>query len=75
MLNIFRFLFNLFITITITLTSITSPAVIVPNSENLDYVYPAFVFEVLHANGTSQSWPRQWGWCHFDDVDVKLLGE
>ena len=43
------------------------------NSENLDYVYPAFVFEVLHADGTSKSWPRQWGWCHFDDVDVKLL--
>ena len=45
------------------------------NSENLDYVYPAFVFEVLHADGTSKSWPRQWGWCHFDDVDVKLLGD
>lgn len=45
------------------------------NSENLDYVYPAFVFEILHANGTSQSWPRQWGWCHFDDVDVKLLND
>ena len=43
------------------------------NSENLDYIYPAFVFEVLHADGTSKGWPRQWGWCHFDDVDVKLL--
>lgn len=42
------------------------------NSENLDFIESAFVFEVLHANGTAKSWPRQWGWCHFDDVDVKL---
>lgn len=45
------------------------------NGENLDYVYPAFVFEVLHADGTARTWPRQWGWTHFDDVDVKLVEE
>ncbi len=43
------------------------------NSENLDYVYPAFIFEVLHSDGTSRSWPRQWGRSHFDDVDVQLV--
>lgn len=45
------------------------------NSENLDYVYPAFVFEVLNADGTSRNWSRSWGWVHMDDVDVKLIGE
>ncbi len=45
------------------------------NSENLDYVYPAFVFEVLNADGTSRNWSRSWGWVHMDDVDVKLVGE
>lgn len=56
---------------TIILSGGTSKA----NSENLDYVYPAFVFEVLHEDGSSRSWPRQWGWVHFDDVDVKLIEE
>ncbi len=45
------------------------------NSENLDYVYPAFIFEVLNADGTSRSWARSWGWVHMDDVDVKLVEE
>lgn len=45
------------------------------NSENLDYVYPAFVFEVLNADGTSKNWSRSWGWVHMDDVDVNLIGE
>lgn len=45
------------------------------NGENLDYVYPAFVFEVLNADGTSRSWIRSWGWVHMDDVDVKLVEE
>ena len=45
------------------------------NSENLDYVYPAFVFEVLNADGTSRNWSRSWGWVHMDEVDVKLIGE
>jgi lipopolysaccharide transport system ATP-binding protein len=54
-------------------TLILSGGISKANSENLDFVYPAFVFEVLHADGTSRSWPRPWGWCHFDDVDVKLI--
>ncbi len=45
------------------------------NSENLDYVYPAFIFEVLNADGTSRSWARSWGWVHMDDVDVTLVEE
>ena len=45
------------------------------NSENLDYIYPAFVFEVLNADGTSRTWSRSWGWVHFDDVDLKLIEE
>lgn len=45
------------------------------NSENLDYIYPAFVFEVLNADGTSRMWSRSWGWVHFDDVDLKLIEE
>lgn len=45
------------------------------NSENLDYVYPAFVFEVLNADGTSRSWSRSWGWVQLRDVDVKLIEE
>lgn len=56
---------------TIILSGGTSKA----NSENLDYIYPAFVFEVLHSDGTSRTWPRQWGWVHFDDVDVKMIEE
>ncbi len=43
------------------------------NSENLDYIYPAFAFEVLHADGTGKPWPRAWGRCKFEDIDVKLL--
>ncbi len=43
--------------------------------ENLDHIYPAFAFEVLHFNGTAKTWLRTWGWVHFDDVDVKLLGK
>ena len=45
------------------------------NIENLDYIYPAFVFEVLNADGTSRTWSRSWGWVHFDDVDLKLIEE
>ena len=56
-------------------TIILSGGISKANSENLDYIYPAFVFEVLHADGTSRSWPRQWGWVHFDNVDVKLVEE
>ncbi len=37
MLDIFRALFKFFVTMSITITSITSPAVIAPPSENLDF--------------------------------------
>lgn len=57
--------------LTIILSGGTSNA----NSENLDYVYPAFVFEVLHADCTARTWPRQWGWVQLRDVDVKLIEE
>ena len=57
--------------LTIILSGGTSNA----NSENLDYVYPAFVFEILHADGTARTWPRQWGWVQLRDVDVKLIEE
>lgn len=57
------------------LTMILSGGISNANSENLDYIYPAFIFEVLHSDGTSRTWPRQWGWVHMDDVDVKLVEE
>ena len=41
--------------------------------DNFDHIYPAFVFEVLHFNGTSKNWLRNWGLVHFDDVDVTLI--
>ena len=40
------------------------------NEANLDYVFPAFVFEVLNEDGTAKTWPRHWGLCSFDDVEI-----
>lgn len=57
------------------LTLILSGGTSNANSENLDYVYPAFVFEVLNADGTSRNWSRSWGWVQLRDVDVKLIEE
>ncbi len=37
MLNLFRFLFKIFVTLSITFSSLFSPAVIAPPSENLDF--------------------------------------
>ncbi len=54
-------------------TIILSGGVAKSNSENLDYIYPAFAFGVLHADGTGKPWPRVWGRCKFEDIDVKLL--
>ena len=57
MLGLFRFLFNVFVAITITLTSLMSPAVIVPNSENLDFdvlEYPAEAVRSLDDWGISE---------------------
>ena len=50
MLDLFRFLFNLFVTISITISSIVSPAIIAPPSENLDFDilrYPAEAVKTL----------------------------
>lgn len=41
--------------------------------DDLDSVYPAFVFEVLHKNGTSHNWARMWGNCEIKDVDVRII--
>ena len=57
MLSIFRFLFKVFVTISITITSITSPAVIVPNSEELDFDvlrYPAEAVKTLEEWGVTE---------------------
>ncbi len=54
-------------------TIILSGGVAKANSENLDYVYPAFAFEVLHSDGTGKPWPRAWGRTKFEDIDVKLI--
>ncbi len=56
-------------------TIILSGGVAKSNSENLDYIYPAFAFEVLHANGTGKPWPRAWGRTRFENIDVELLNK
>ncbi len=40
------------------------------NEDNLDYIFPAFIFEVLNEDGTAKTWPRHWGLCSFDDVEI-----
>lgn len=57
------------------LTIILSGGVSSSNSENLDYIYPAFVFEILNADGTSRTWSRSWGWVQLNNVDIKLIEE
>lgn len=50
MLDFFRFLFNLIVSVTVTISSIVSPAVIAPPSDNLDFVilrYPAEAVKTL----------------------------
>lgn len=50
MLGLFRFLFKFFVAVSITFSSIFSPAVIVPPSENLDFdmlEYPAEAVKTL----------------------------
>ena len=57
MLGFFRFLFKVFVTISITITSIVSPAVIVPNSEGLDFdvlEYPSEAVKTLEEWGVSE---------------------
>ena len=50
MLDLFRFLFNLFVSLSITISSVVSPAVILDPSENLDFdvlTYPAEAVKTL----------------------------
>lgn len=57
MLDLFRFLFKAFMAITITFSSIISPAVIVPPSENLDFdilEYPEEAVKTLEEWGLTE---------------------
>ncbi len=57
MLDLFRFLFNCFVTLSITISSIVSPAVIAPPSENLDFdvlQYPAEAVKTLEEWGVTE---------------------
>ncbi len=57
MLGFFRFLFKLFMALSITVTSFMNPAVIVPNSENLDFdvlEYPAEAVKTLEEWGLTE---------------------
>ena len=57
MLGLFRFLFRVFMAVSITMTSLMNPAVIVPNSENLDFdvlEYPAEAVKTLEEWGFTE---------------------
>ena len=57
MLDLFRFLFNLIVSVSITISSIISPAVIAPPSENLDFdvlQYPAEAVKTLEEWGVTE---------------------
>lgn len=57
MLNLFRFLFNMFVSLSITISSIVSPAVILDPSENLDFdvlTYPAEAVKTLGEWGVTE---------------------
>ncbi len=57
MLDLFRFLFNCFVTLSITFSSIFSPAVIAPPSENLDFDvlrYPEEAVKTLEEWGVTE---------------------
>lgn len=57
MLGLFRFLFKFFVAVSITFSSIFSPAVIVPPSENLDFdvlEYPAEAVKTLEEWGVTE---------------------
>lgn len=57
MLHLFRFLFRCFVALTVTLSSVFSPAVIVPPSENLDFDvlrYPTEVVKTLEEWGVTE---------------------
>lgn len=57
MLGIFRFFFKAFMVFSIAITSFMNPAVIVPNSENLDFdvlEYPAEAVKTLEEWGLTE---------------------
>ena len=57
MLDLFRFLFKFFVAVSITLSSIFSPAIITPPSENLDFdvlEYPAEAVKTLEEWGVTE---------------------
>ena len=57
MLGLFRFLFNLIVSISITISSVVSPAVILDPSENLDFdvlTYPAEAVKTLEEWGITE---------------------
>ncbi len=57
MLDLFRFIFKCFVALSITFSSIVSPAVIVPPSENLDFdvlQYPAEAVKTLEEWGVTE---------------------
>ncbi|MBR4859502.1 MAG: hypothetical protein IKU08_10020 [Clostridia bacterium] len=57
MLDLFRFLFNVFVTLSITVSSVFSPAVIVPPTEGLDFAvlqYPSEAVKTLEEWGVTE---------------------
>ena len=57
MLDIFKALFKFFVTFSITITSITSPVVIAPPSENLNFdvlKYPKEAVKTLEERGVTE---------------------
>lgn len=41
--------------------------------DDLDNVYPAFIFEVLNKDGTSHNWARVWGNSEIKDVEITQI--
>ncbi|MCQ2485010.1 MAG: ABC transporter ATP-binding protein [Clostridia bacterium] len=41
--------------------------------DDMDNIYPAFVFEILNKDGTSHQWARVWGNSEIKDVDVSII--
>lgn len=39
----------------------------------LDHIFPAFVFEVLHQDGTPKTWAREWGNSKIDDINIGII--
>ncbi|MBR3835713.1 MAG: ABC transporter ATP-binding protein [Clostridia bacterium] len=43
------------------------------NENNLDYISPAFVFEVVNEDGTATLWARDWGRCNFKNLEINPI--